>query len=270
MGTSGATFVRFGFGVPFALLYWAVLIFGFGYDLPGLSLVFAIWLIVAAAAQIGATFLLVHLFSLRNFAVGNAYSRTEPVQTAVFAFVLFGVQFSVSAVLSIVFAVIGLMVISVARSELTLRSVAFALIGRTALIGLGSGTLFAVAAVGFQTAARSVQSDDFIVQAATTLAIGILFQSALMLVFLEKEELSRVRSAWKPSLLVGFIGATATFLWFAAFTLQEAALVKVVAQVEMLFSFAFSVFIFRESINAMDIGGCVLIVSGISCLILFG
>ena len=35
-----------------------------------------------AVAQIFATMLLVYLFSLRNFAVGTAYSKTEPVQVA--------------------------------------------------------------------------------------------------------------------------------------------------------------------------------------------
>ena len=72
---------------------------------------------------------------------------------------------------------------------------------------------------------------------------------------------------WKPALLVGFAGATASFGWFTAFTLQQPALVKVVAQIEMLFTFASSVFFFKESLNKIEIAGCILITAGIVLLV---
>lgn len=273
MGTTGATFVRFGFGVPFAVLYWAILIWGLGHELPTLSYRFALWMAIGAVAQIAGTFLLVHLFSLRNFAVGNAYSRTEPMQTAIFAFVFFGAQFSLGAIVAIVIAVAGVLLISVAQSKITFRSLITSVFSKTALIGLTAGTLFGLAAIGFQAAARSVVSDSFVVQAATTLLIGITFQTVLMLIYMiwkDRDEISRIQMAWKPALIVGFVGATATFGWFTAFTLQQAALVKILAQVEMLFSFGSSVFIFKEVIKSTEIIGCLLIVSSIICLILLG
>lgn len=273
MGTTGATFVRFGFGLPFAALYWAILTWGFGYDLPGLSSTFVFWMIVGAVAQISATFLLVHLFSLRNFAVGNAYSRTEPMQTAIFAFVLFGMQFSVGAIVAICIAVVGVILISVGQTTLTRRSLLTSIFSKTAMTGLMAGTLFGLAAIGFQTAARSVISDVFVVQASTTLLIAITFQTVLMGIFMilkDRQELARIRLAWKPALLVGFFGATATFGWFTAFTMQQAALVKVVAQIEMLFSFGSSIFFFKEVINRIEVIGCLLIVGSIMCLVLLG
>src|SRR5688572_8355957 len=78
MGTTGATFVRFGFGFPFALLFVAVLNLGVGYPLPRVNALFLGWAVVGGLGQIAATALLIHLFSFRNFAVGTAYSRTEP------------------------------------------------------------------------------------------------------------------------------------------------------------------------------------------------
>ena len=54
--------------------------------------------------------------------------------------------------------------------------------------------------------------------------------------------------------------------WFTAMTLQNAAVVKALAQVEMLFTFGTSVFFFREKINRYEIAGCLLIVSGIVVL----
>ncbi|WP_299935583.1 DMT family transporter [uncultured Pelagimonas sp.] len=272
MGTTGATFVRFGFGLPFAALYWSVLIWGFGFEPPDLSAKFALWVIIGALAQIAATFLLVHLFSLRNFAVGNAYSRTEPMQTAIFAFVLFGTEFSAGAIIAICIAVMGVMLISVAQTKITPRNLLVSVTSPTALIGIGAGTLFGLAAIGFQTAARSVGSDVFVVQAAATLLIGISFQTAVMLLYMllkDPGELVKIRRAWKPAFAVGFVGATATFGWFAAFTLQQAALVKVVAQIEMLFSFGSSIFVFKETPNRTETIGCLFIVASIICLLLW-
>ena len=90
MGTTGATFVRFGFGFPFALAFVAVLHWFVGYDLPALNASFFGWAALGALGQIAATFLLIHLFSFRNFAVGTAYSRTEPAQAALFALLFLG------------------------------------------------------------------------------------------------------------------------------------------------------------------------------------
>jgi drug/metabolite transporter (DMT)-like permease len=44
--------------------------------------------------------------------------------------------------------------------------------------------------------------------------------------------------------------------------------VKALAQIEMIFSFATSVFVFRESINRFEIAGCALIVAGIIVLMM--
>ena len=76
LGTTGATFIRFGYGLPFAFLFLAILHYGVGYPLSGLHWTFGGWVVLAALAQIFAQALLIHLFSYRNFAVGTAYSRT--------------------------------------------------------------------------------------------------------------------------------------------------------------------------------------------------
>ena len=70
------------------------------------------------------------------------------------------------------------------------------------------------------------------------------------------------------AVVTGMVGATASFGWFMAMTLQQAAVVKALAQVEMLFTFAASVLFFRERINRAEIAGCLLIVAGILVLLL--
>lgn len=277
MGTTGATFVRFGFGVPFALFYLALMHFGFGKLLPVPNAEFFRWAVIGAFAQIAATFLLVHLFSFRNFAVGTAYSRTEPAQAALIALIIAGELLSLGALIAIAISVVGVMVISVARTTVTPLSVLTSVTSRTALIGLASGAGFGLSSVSYRYAslslAPSLPEPDAVMQAGFTLGVVILVQTVSMLLWMlikERSEFSKIKMAWKPSLFVGFVGATASFGWFTAMTLQQAAVVKALAQVEMLFAFATSVLIFKERINRLEIAGCLLIVCGVFALLAFG
>ncbi|MBX9469497.1 MAG: EamA family transporter [Rhizobium sp.] len=275
MGTTGATFVRFGFGLPFAFLYLAILHLGLGRPLPVPGVTFAIWAVIGALAQITATFLLVHLFSFRNFAVGTAYSRTEPAQAALLALVLFGETIGLGTAAAILVSILGVMLISVARTAFTPLSLVTSVTSHTALIGLASGLFFGVSGISYRAAslalAPTLPEPDVIMQAGYTLCVVITVQTLSMLIWMlwkDRAELGRIGAAWKVSALVGFVGATASFGWFIAMTLQQVAVVKALAQVEMLFTFASSVLIFKERINRLEIAGCVLIVAGVLLLVL--
>ncbi|WP_442580244.1 EamA family transporter [Mesorhizobium sp. ASY16-5R] len=273
MGTTGATFVRFGFGVPFAVGFVALLHLGFGYRLPAPNPTFFAWSLFGGLAQIAGTFLLVHLFSFRNFAVGTAYSRTEPAQAALFGLLFLGERATPGVLMAIAISVFGVMLISVAHMAFSLRTLVTSLFARNALIGLASGTAFGVSAVAYRAASLSLGGPNFIMQAAFTLILVIVFQTVLMLAWMllrDRSELGRIARAWKPALFVGMVGASASFGWFTAMTLQQAAIVKALAQVEMIFTFASSVFFFKERINRLEIAGCVLIVFGILTLIAIG
>ncbi|HEU4986648.1 MAG TPA: DMT family transporter [Rhizobiaceae bacterium] len=273
MGTTGATFVRFGFGLPFAVLFVTVLNRTLGYAFPHPNSTFLLWVAVGGISQIAATFLLIHLFSFRNFAVGTAYSRTEPAQAAVFGLIFLHETVTAGTVLAIAISVLGVMLISVARVPMSWRNLFASTVSRNALIGLASGTLFGVAAVAYRAASTSLGGPNFMMQAATTLLFTIAFQTVIMLAWMiwkEPEEMGHIARAWKPSLLVGLFGASASFGWFMAMTLQHAAVVKALAQIEMIFTFASSVFFFREHINRAEIAGCFLIVGGILVLLVLG
>jgi drug/metabolite transporter (DMT)-like permease len=273
IGTTGATFVRFGFGFPFALAFVALLHLGYGYALPTPNTTFFMWAIVGGLAQIAATFLLVHLFSFRNFAVGTAYSRTEPAQAALFGLLFLGERVSPGTLGAIAISVVGVMLISVAHVAITARTLLTSIFAPTALIGLASGTAFGVSAVAYRAASLALGGPHFLMQAAYTLAVVIVFQTAIMVIWMlwrEPAEFARIARVWKPSLLVGLVGASASFGWFTAMTLQQATVVKALAQIEMIFTFASSVFFFHERINRLEVGGCVLIVCGILTLLAVG
>lgn len=276
MGTTGATFVRFVFGMPFALAYLAFLHLGLGRPLPVPNMAFAVWATVGAMAQIAATFLLVHLFSFRNFAVGTAYSRTEPAQAALFALIFIGESVTGGTLAAIAISVAGVMLIS-PRTEVTPASFLTSIFSRTAGTGLASGAFFGLSSVAYRSAslalAPSLPAPDAMMQAGFTLVVVIVMQTVSMFLWIiwrEREELRRIARVWKPSLAVGLVGATASFGWFTAMTLQQAAVVKALAQVEMLFAFASTVLFFKEKINRLELSGCLLIVVGVLSLLAFG
>jgi drug/metabolite transporter (DMT)-like permease len=275
MGTNGATFVRFGFGCPIAIMIVAVLHWSVGYALPPINTPFLVWMVLGGISQIAATFLLVHLFSFRNFAVGTAYSRTEPAQAALFGLIFLGETVTAATLAAIAIAVVGVMLISVARTPFSWPALFRSMTTETALIGIASGTCFGIAAVSYRAAslalAPTLPEPNFAMQAATTLGVVIVLQTIAMLVWMllrEREEIGRIARAWRPALIVGLVGASASFGWFTAMTLQQAAYVKALAQVEMLFTFASAVFIFKERINRTEIAGCALIVVAVVALVL--
>jgi len=273
MGTTGATFVRFGFGFPFVLILVGALHFGLGYRVPAATPAFLAWTALGGLTQIGGTFLLIHLFSYRNFAVGTAYSRTEPAQAALFGLLFLGERVTAGTLAAIAISVFGVMLISVAHEPKNWRSLLGSLKSPNALIGIASGTLFGIAAVAYRAASLSLGGPNYVMQAAMTLAWVICFQTVIMFVWMlwkDRAEIARVGRAWKLSLFTGLAGASASFGWFAAMTLQHAAMVKALGQIELLFTFAASVFFFREKILTIEAVGCLLVALGIVVLVLVG
>ncbi|AXS39112.1 DMT family transporter [Breoghania sp. L-A4] len=271
LGTTGATFVRFGYGFPFASLYVAALHFGAGYPLPESNIPFALAGMAGGLAQIFATFLLVHLFSYRNFAVGTAYSKTEPVQAAIFGLVLLGETVTLPAVGAILIGVIGVITISMARTPLTMRALVTSLTGRPALIGLASAACFGISAVCYRYASLSLGGPNFVMQAAYTLGFVTVFQTAAMLLWMRKYEPEQLIASiehWRTAVWVGLVGVLGSAGWFTAMTLQKVAYVRMLAQVELIFTFAAAWFIFREKSNRWEVLGCVLIVASIIGLLM--
>ncbi len=270
LGTRGASFVRFGYGFPIAILYVLCLRYLVGYPFPTLNWTFSLWAVIGGVAQIFATMMLVHLFSLRNFAVGTAYSKTEPVQAAIFGFILLGEKLTPGSVAAIIVGVIGVMTISMARMPLSWRNMLVAMTSRTALIGIASGAVFGISAVAYRTASLSLGGPGPIMEAATTLACVTTFQTAFMLVWMfwkDRNEIVQVILTWRSSSLVGLAGVVGSAGWFTAMTLQQVAYVRALGQIELVFTFMASYFLFHERVNRMEVFGCLLIVCGILGLI---
>ena len=115
VGVIGATYARFLFAAPWAVLLVAVLVLGEGAHLPEPTAGFVVWGLVGAVAQIGATLLLLHLFRLRNFAVGNTFAKTETVQAVLFGFLLLGDRVGALALAGMLVSLAGLVMLSATR-----------------------------------------------------------------------------------------------------------------------------------------------------------
>ena len=97
LGTVGATHVRFLFGFPFALVFLAGVLFVTGDALPRPTLAFWPWIVDGLLAQIAATALMLAAMNDRSFVVTIAYIKTEPVQVALFGFLLLGDKVTLAA-----------------------------------------------------------------------------------------------------------------------------------------------------------------------------
>lgn len=272
LSTSGATYSRFLFGVPFAVLYLAGLNVLAGEPVPRPGIAFALNVTVGSLAQILATVCLIHLFSFRNFAVGTTYSKTETIQTALFGLVALGDRASFGALMGIIVSFIGVIAISVAKVELNVKRLLLALTEKTALIGLASGAGFSVAAICYRAASLSLGEGSFFIRAALTLACATMLQTVVMGLYLalrERGEFTRVVLSFRVSIWVGLSGMLASVGWFTAFTIQNAAYVKAVGQVELIFALAATYAFFKERPNATEIGGIALVMAGILAVLLY-
>src|SRR6266705_6368143 len=104
LGTVGATQVRFLFGFPFALIFFACLLVVTGTPVPRPGFYFWPWVAAGAFIQIAATALMLAAMGERSFVVTIAYTKTEPIQVALFGLVFLGDPLTLGATIAILWA----------------------------------------------------------------------------------------------------------------------------------------------------------------------
>ncbi|MEP3345711.1 MAG: DMT family transporter [Litoreibacter sp.] len=264
LSTGGATFSRFLFSSPLvAIGIWAYLT-ATQTTFPSLSGTFWAYAMTGGVAQILATACVVALFAERNFAVGIVFKKTEVMLTALIGLLVLGEGISRLGVIAIVIGFAGVLLLS----EPPKGGARF--LNKAAGFGLGSGLLFGVSAVGYRGAALQIDNPDVFVRAGVTLAMVTAYQTLIMAIWLawrDKGEISRVVATWRVSSLVGVTSMLGSFGWFVAFALQTAAYVKAVGQVELVFTFIASYFIFKERSTRKELAGIALIVLSILVLV---
>jgi len=264
LGTLGATHVRFLFGFPFALVLLAGVLVFTGMPLPRPGVAFWPWVFAGTVTQILATALMLAAMGERSFVVAIAYIKTEPVQVAVFGFLVLGDALTLPMVIAILVATAGVIIMSFkprggAKTD-----------ALPTLLGLGSGAMFALSAVTYRGAILSLEGTPFVMAATFTLTVGLAMTASLLSLYLALRDpavLLAIVRAWRPSVFAGALGALASEFWFLAFALASAASVRTLGLVEVLFAQAISSFVFKQPTSRREAVGIVLVVVGVALLI---
>ena len=266
IGTIGATHVRFLFGLPFALVFLALVAGLHGQPIPALTLKAFGFTALGALSQIAATALMLSLMKAQSFAVTTAWLKTEPVLVALIAAVVLGDPLTLPMLLAIATATAGVVLMSVKPGT----TAAMWRDSGPALTGLLAGALFGLSAIGFRGAIVALPAGDFLIRATTILALGLTLQAVTLGVWLlafDRGALVASIRAWRPSLAAGFLGAFASQFWFIGFSLTSAANVRTLALIEVIFAQGVSRFVFRQGLSARQVLGMAIIVLGVGLLL---
>jgi drug/metabolite transporter (DMT)-like permease len=265
LGTWGATNIRFLFGFPFSLIFFAAVLIFSGDHVPWPTAAFWPWLLLGALSQIIATGMMLVAMNDRSFVVTTAYLKTEAIQTAIFGFVFLGDHLTTLKVIAILIATIGVVITALRPGG----EKSFAEIKPT-VIGLVAAAAFALSAIGFRGAIITVSGVSFVTAASYTLVWGLFVQTLVLSIYLfwrAPDILAKILGLWRPSMLAGFMGAFASQFWFLAFALTAAANVRTLALVEVLFAQAVAYYSFKQPISPRELSGIVLIVIGVALLV---
>jgi drug/metabolite transporter (DMT)-like permease len=272
LSTSGATWSRFLFSAPLVAIIVVTYSTVSDQHIPDTNSRFWAFIISGGLSQMIATMCVVALFAHRNFAVGITLKKTEVILTAILGLALLGEAVSAPVVVAIGVGFIGVLFLSDPPKGDVAIPFRARIFNPASGYGLASGLLFGISAVGYRGASLSLDSGDVFLRASFTLAVATAIQTislGLWLLWRDRDEVVRVFQSWRISSLVGITSMLGSLGWFTAFTLQTAAYVKALGQVELIFTFVFSIFYLRERSTRKEIIGISFIVLSLA-LILWG
>ena len=253
LSTAGATFARFAFSAPLLTVALGLWFLISGTELPEISSRFWIMGAIGGLAQILATVCVVALFRTRNFAVGITFKKTEVMLSVLVGIVILGEGVSALGFIAILIGLFGVLTLS--KTPDAVGTWSQRIFTRAAALGLGSGLLFAISGVTYRAATLDVAADAPFLRAAFTLSAVTMMQFTAMAIWLKWREPGQVRAVWdarRKAVLIGLTSVAGSLGWFVAFTLQTAAYVNALGQVELIFSLLVSVLVFKEKLSLRE------------------
>lgn len=272
LSNNGAAYARFLYALPFAILYVLLLKFVGGKALPVINPTFIWYSLLGSVSQIIFTALLLWLFSFRSFAVGTTFSKLEVFTVAIIGALVLGDTLNIAAIVAITISTTGVLALSMGQSGLQLQNLLKNLGSRETMVGIICSLFLGASVVFFRGAALSLEHTDTLMTAAFTLMIALTIQTLLMGAWIkvtEPGQWRRIITEWRWASIVGITGVLASIGWFTAFTLQNASYVRAVGQIELIFTFLFSTYVFKEHVSRLETFGILLVGTGIIVLLLF-
>ena len=271
LSAGAAGFVRYLYGAPFA---WALTIVWFGvagHDVPTPPTRF--WPLVTAAglAQIVATVALLRSFRERDFAVGTVYSKTEVLAVAIAGAVGLGEPLALPGWLGAVLVTVGVAWLASGGSPVRLLRRAG---DPAAVMGLVAGTFFAIASVLIRAASRSMgEEQPAFDRALVTLVVMLTIQTVVNTVGFavsNPASLPKALRASRPAVYVGLFSLLGSMGWAWAMTLENAAKVRTLGQVELLIAFAIAYVKLGERHTRDDLTASAVVLAGVVMVTLLG
>ncbi len=266
LSTNAAGFIRYAFGAPFSLGAVAVMML-FGVNLPPISTGFLLRVAIAGAAQIIGTFFLITAFTKRDFAIGTVYSKTEAIQVALISGVVLSEGLKPLAWVGMIVLLFGIMILATKGS----RSALAGLFSRTGDVGMwagiAAGTGFAVAGTFIRWASISLGTGASpVVRALLTLAVMNSMQVVMngaWLAIRTPTEFAAIRREWRSSAVVGLLSVAGSAGWAIGVTLQKAAIVRAVGQIDIVFAFIVGTLVFHEKRQRSEFVGTLVVALGV-------
>ncbi|MCV6591748.1 MAG: DMT family transporter [Silicimonas sp.] len=251
LSPAAATWARFLWSWPFAALLAYAYGRSIGASFPTLTPAFFAWGMLGGIFQILATICTVYLFSLRAFAVGITFKKTEVMLTALVGFLLLGDAIPLWGLAAIALGFIGVLLLSDPPDG-------GSLFNRAAGIGILSGVLFALSAVTYRGATLALDTGDPALTGGVTLAVVALWQTVALgawLAWKEPDQIGATLKAWRQTSVVSVFSLIGSWSWFAAFSLMNAAYVFAVGQIELIFSLLIGALWFKEKLRPREMLG---------------
>jgi len=254
VSVSGVTLARFVIAGPIAGVYLFLLYQWQPTELPKLNTTFVLFIIGASLAQIAATALMVKLFKRNNYAVGAGLAKSEAIVAAILGSMFFGSQLSALGWFGVATGAVAVFLLSGLsfRQKPNLKTI---------MLGLGSGSAFALTSLWIREASHSIDL-PFPHSAAWVLLIVISLQTILLLLYItvtQKETLNKLWQHKKITSAVSFCSCLGSIGWFSAMSLQYVPYVKTLGQVEVFFTILISIYWLKQKPKKQDMLGLLLI-----------
>lgn len=270
VGVLVSAYSRFFFALPFVA--FLALFFLDTQELAilkTLSVTTWFFLIAASICQILFTIILIKLFTLRSFAIGVAFSKTEVIQTTLLEIIIIGFILSSHVLSAIIIGFIGMLFMS--KHKLIGKMGYKRLFFKQVTLGISCGIFLGLSSVLYKVALDSVSTDLIYKKVLVLSFLALAFQSAIFGIYIVasegKKKALKLMLVWKRGMPVGFFGCAATFCWFYAFSLVDATLVRAVGQLEVVFSVLISYIFYKERITGFELIGMTLITISILALL---
>ncbi|MEM1160908.1 MAG: DMT family transporter [Pseudomonadota bacterium] len=269
LSTWMVTYVRSLFGLPVMLVYLAVVITLEGRIWPETSIAFFAYCAGTGFVQIMATYLLIRLFTMSNFAVGTVLTKSDVMLAAVIGSVFFSEQIDAVGWLAISLTIVGVVLLSLRRAGALGGGIA----AGPMAVGLTAAFLFCLSYLFLREASLVLENGSALWRAAWSVVTVTTMQSVGLGAWLltrrsERAEFAALPRLWRPVWFVGVTSALGSIGWFAAMALENASYVKAVGQVEVVFTVLISLLYFREAITRLEYVGIATIVVAVLLFVL--